>query len=70
MTTAKFRLAQSVMGQPGTKIGELRSDVGVNRQTLYRHMDPAGQLRPDGEKLLGRKRKGTTPLTKLPQPSA
>jgi len=28
------------------------------RQTLYRHMNPTGQLRPDGEKLLGRKRKG------------
>jgi hypothetical protein len=25
---------------------------------LYRHMNPTGQLRPDGEKLLDRKRKG------------
>ncbi len=57
MTTAKIRLAQAAMGQPGTKIGELCSELGVSRQTLYRHMDPAGRLRPDGEKLLGQKRK-------------
>lgn len=50
MTAAKLRLAQAAMGQPGTKVGEL----GVSRQTLYRHMDPKRQLRPDVEKLLGR----------------
>jgi hypothetical protein len=56
MTTAKLRLAQAAMGQPGTKIGELCIELGVSRQTLYRHMNPTGQLRPDGEKLLRRKR--------------
>jgi DNA invertase Pin-like site-specific DNA recombinase len=58
MTIAKLRLAQAAMGQPGSKVGELCVELGVSRQTLYRHMDPAGRLRPDGEKLLGRKRKG------------
>ena len=58
MTTAKLRLAQAAMGQPGTKIGELCIGLGVSRQTLYRHMNPMGQLRPDGERLLGRKRGG------------
>jgi hypothetical protein len=24
----------------------------ITRQTLYRHVDPSGALRPDGEKLL------------------
>jgi hypothetical protein len=57
MTTAKLRLAQAAVGQPGTRIGELCIDLGVSRQTLYRHMNPTGQLRPDGEKLLGRKRR-------------
>ena len=54
MTTAKLRLAQAAMGQPGTKVGELCVELGVSRQTLYRHMDPRGTLRTDGEKLLGR----------------
>jgi DNA invertase Pin-like site-specific DNA recombinase len=57
MTIAKLRLAQAAMGQPGSKVGELCVELGVSRQTLYRHMDPAGRLRPDGEKLLGRKRR-------------
>lgn len=54
MTAAKLRLAQAAMGQPGTKVGELCSELGVTRQTLYRHVDPKGVLRLDGEKLLGR----------------
>ena len=58
MTTAKLRLAQAAMGQPETKIDELCIELGVSRQTLYRHMNPKGELRPDGEKLLGRKKKG------------
>jgi hypothetical protein len=56
MTTAKLRLAQAAMGQPGTRIGELCIEIGVSRQTLYRHMTPTGQLKPDGERLLGRKK--------------
>ena len=55
MTAAKLRLAQAAMGQPGTKVGELCSELGITRQTLYRHMDPNGVLRTDGEKLLGNK---------------
>ena len=54
MTPAKLRLAQAAMGQPGTKVGELCTELGITRQTLYRHVDPAGRLRADGEKLLGR----------------
>lgn len=54
MTAAKLRLAQAAMGKPGTKVGELCAELGVTRQTLYRHVDPNGLLRPDGEKLRGR----------------
>lgn len=57
MTSAKLRLAQAAMGKPETKIGELCAELGVTRQTLYRHVAPTGDLRPDGEKLLGRKPK-------------
>jgi DNA invertase Pin-like site-specific DNA recombinase len=56
MTAAKLRLAQAAMGQPGTKVGELCAELGITRQTLYRHVDPTGQLRADGEKLLRRTR--------------
>jgi DNA invertase Pin-like site-specific DNA recombinase len=52
MTAAKLRLAQAAMGQPGTNVGELCAELGVTRQTLYRHVDPQGALRADGEKLL------------------
>jgi DNA invertase Pin-like site-specific DNA recombinase len=69
MTTAKLRLAQAAMGQPGTKIGDLCRELGISRQTLYRHMDPIGQLRSDGEKLLGRNRRGILSATKPPQPA-
>ena len=55
MTTAKLRLAQAAMGQPGTKVGELCAELGVTRQTLYRHVTPKGELRPDGLNLLARR---------------
>jgi DNA invertase Pin-like site-specific DNA recombinase len=53
MTAAKLRLAMAAMGQPETKVNELCMELGVTRQTLYRHVAPDGSLRPDGRKLLG-----------------
>jgi len=53
MTPAKVRLAKASMGQPGTNVAELSKKLGITRQTLYRHLSPAGELRPDGEKVLG-----------------
>ncbi|OAV62766.1 recombinase family protein [Enteractinococcus helveticum] len=53
MTAAKVRLAMASMGQPGTKVGELCKELEVTRQTLYRHVSPTGELRPDGKKVLG-----------------
>jgi len=56
MTPAKLRLATASMGQPDTKVGDLCTELGITRQTLYRHVSPTGELRPDGLKLLaGRK---------------
>ena len=52
MTAAKVRLAKAAMGHPETKIGPLCKELGVTRQTLYRHVCPKGTLRADGEKLL------------------
>lgn len=57
MTAAKLRLAQAAMGKPETKVSELCSELGITRQTLYRFVDPKGELRADGEKLLGRRKR-------------
>lgn len=54
MTPAKLRLARASMGKPGTRVSDLCTELGITRQTLYRHVSPAGALRPDGEKLLSR----------------
>ena len=44
-----------------TKVGELCAELGITRQTLYRHVNPTGQLRPDGEQL---------PKRRAPRPAA
>jgi DNA invertase Pin-like site-specific DNA recombinase len=56
MTPAKLRLAMAAMGQPETHIGALCRELGITRQTLYRHVGPDGLLRPDGKRLLEEKR--------------
>ena len=54
MTSAKLRLALASMGQPDTKVGDLCLELGITRQTLYRHVSPTGEIRPDGQRLLSR----------------
>ena len=54
MTPAKLRLAMAAMGQKETVVSELCKELGVTRQTLYRHLGPDGALRQDGQKVLGR----------------
>lgn len=53
MTASKLRLAQAAMGKPETKVGTLCRELGITRQTLYRHVAPDGSLREHGRKLLG-----------------
>jgi len=55
MTPAKVRLAMASMGKPETKVGELCEELGISRQTLYRHVSPTGEPRPDGVRVLTRK---------------
>ncbi|BCW71521.1 hypothetical protein NicSoilB8_25650 [Arthrobacter sp. NicSoilB8] len=52
-TPAKLRLALASMRKHGTKVSELCTELGVTRQTLYRHVSPTEE-RPDGEKLMFR----------------
>jgi DNA invertase Pin-like site-specific DNA recombinase len=56
MTVAKVRLAMAAMGKPKTKVADLCRELGVTRQTLYRHVSPTGNLREDGRRLLHTKR--------------
>jgi len=53
MTPAKVRLAQAAMGQPETNVADLCRELGVSRQTLYRHVGPDGSIRADGRKVIG-----------------
>jgi DNA invertase Pin-like site-specific DNA recombinase len=55
MTPAKLRLAQAAMAKRDSTVGDLCKELGVTRQTLYRFVDPKGELRADGTKLLQRK---------------
>ena len=43
------------MGKPDTKVAELCKELGISRQTLYRHVSPDGEARPDGMRVLARK---------------
>lgn len=56
MTPAKIRLAMASMGQPDTNVGALCKELGITRQTLYRHVSPTGELREAGHKLLAQSR--------------
>ena len=51
MTSTKLNLAQSAMKNPDTKIEDLCKELSISRQTLYRYVDPKGQLRLDAQKL-------------------
>ena len=55
MTPAKVRLAAASMGKPGTNVTDLCKELGITRQTLYRHVSPTGELRDDGHKILDRR---------------
>ncbi len=52
MTPTKLSLAQGALGNQDTKVSELCKELGISRQTLYRHVNPQGQLRKDGYKLI------------------
>jgi len=53
MTAAKIRLAQAAMKEPETVVADLCRELGVSRQTLYRHVSASGELRADGLATVG-----------------
>lgn len=52
LTPSMLRRAQHGMASRDTNVGDLCAELGITRNTLYRLVSPAGELRPDGEKLL------------------
>ncbi len=52
MTPAKLRLAQAALKDPSTQVNALCEELGITRQTLYRHLSPQGELRSDGQKVV------------------
>jgi DNA invertase Pin-like site-specific DNA recombinase len=56
MTPAKLRLASAAMGKRGTVVGDLCSELGITRSTIYRYVSPTGALRKAGDALLDQKK--------------
>lgn len=56
MTPAKIRLAMASMGKKDTNVSALCKELGITRQTLYRHVSPTGELREPGQKVLAQRR--------------
>lgn len=52
MTPAKLRHALDVLSKGEVEAKDLCVELGVTRQTLYRHVSPDGKVRADGLRLL------------------
>lgn len=59
MIAAKLRLAMASMASCETKVDVLCSELAMTRQMLLHHVDPLGNLRPDGQKLLDGQKSAT-----------
>jgi DNA invertase Pin-like site-specific DNA recombinase len=60
MTAAKVHLAMAAMGKQDTVVNELCRELKITRQTLYRYVSPAGDLRDDGWQLLNKRKTDAT----------
>lgn len=52
LTKAQVRLAQAAMSNRDTSVADLCSELGVKPVTLYRYVDPNGNLREYGQRVL------------------
>jgi DNA invertase Pin-like site-specific DNA recombinase len=59
MTLSKLKLAQAAMEREDTKVADLCRELGITRQTLYRHVGPRGQLWADAQKLIQQVKKAS-----------
>lgn len=53
LTKAQVRMAQAAMANRDTSVSELCKELGVKPVTLYRYVDPDGNLRDYGRRVLG-----------------
>ncbi|HLP69388.1 MAG TPA: recombinase family protein [Rhizobium sp.] len=53
LTKAQVGLAQAAMAQRDTSVSDLCTNLGIERVTLYRYVDPKGELRDHGKRVLG-----------------
>ena len=53
LTKAQVRLAQVAMKNRDTNVSELCKELNITRTTLYKYVDPKGNLREYGKKVLG-----------------
>jgi len=52
LSKAQVRLAQAAMANRDTSVTDLCKELGVRPVTLYRYVDPTGQLRDYGKRVL------------------
>jgi DNA invertase Pin-like site-specific DNA recombinase len=52
---AKMTRAKVLQADRETDVSAPAGELGVTRQTLYRHVGPGGKLRADGERFMGRR---------------
>ncbi len=53
LTKAQVRMAQVAMANRDTSVAELCRELKIKPVTLYRYVDPEGNLRENGKRLLG-----------------
>lgn len=53
LTKAQVRMAQAAMANRDTSVSELCRELGVKPVTRYRYVDPKGNLRDYGKRVLG-----------------
>lgn len=53
LTKAQLRMAQAAMVNRDTSVSELCKELRIRPVTLYRYVDPEGNLRENGKRLLG-----------------
>ena len=56
-------VTQLIAAYDDTRVSALCAEPGIARQTLYRHVDAEGNLRPDDQKLLNSGKQATTKNT-------
>ena len=52
LSRAQVRLAQTEMAKHDTSVSQLCRELGIRPVTLYRYVDPQGELREQGRKVL------------------